>query len=622
MTTYPRTYPTSDGSALDGNDYNAMRNIIYGFTPTGTFKNIYDYLIVRNGADYEAINAYQVIYGGSGDTGGVDGSSFEAVFKACLHDYATIVLDGSGGNLLVPSQAGLWLADSTGYGNFAGITLIAVNGAKLLYTYTAGASLNLFYISDGWRNCLFLNVIFDMNFTKNSAMPVYPDTSDTGVQIPASVGESWIVGVTTHSGKPTTEHVTFLYCQFLHSPDCGLNIAAADHIYYMHCKFDGFGEHVMYISENSGGTDCYDIQFISCPMLNWAKQWRGYLKLGCLHNGILSGCYCDPNEDGLGMPGILHGAEIAKAYGPIIYSSYDVTLRDCTFVGDYTGHNTWYAAGFDIDNSDTIVLDNVTITDWHYINRGANALNVKVYGGKYEDTWFSAVPKVARGVQKVTAGVTSIYDYTDGSAGDGTTVVVGAVNSEDHPSGTSFTNDSDTQCELYLDGTSGTSANTSYTVFVTVGNPKYARVSVDNGKGFYVDGHYINDADVGDWTIIYSYVVGSSITVTAKGDGNWYVTSKNGIWDIVSGGVAQTELDNTGSATILSGATSAVVTHGCSHTPKAGEIVITPTENPTNDPGNIWVDTLTSTQFTVHCRNDPGASNLDFEWAVRRISYW
>lgn len=74
-----------------------------------------------------------------------------------------------------------------------------------------------------------------------------------------------------------------------------------------------------------------------------------------------------------------------------------------------------------------------------------------------------------------------------------------------------------------------------------------------------------------------------------------------------------------GTATILSGNTSVVVTHGLDFVPTAAEITITLTENPTNSPGAIWVDTITATQFTVNCEADPGASNLDFAWAVRRL---
>lgn len=77
--------------------------------------------------------------------------------------------------------------------------------------------------------------------------------------------------------------------------------------------------------------------------------------------------------------------------------------------------------------------------------------------------------------------------------------------------------------------------------------------------------------------------------------------------------------ENAGTGSIANAATSAVITHGLSYTPTLAEISVTLGENPSNTPGAIWVDTITSTQFTVNCENDPGASNLDFSWAIRKI---
>lgn len=71
-----------------------------------------------------------------------------------------------------------------------------------------------------------------------------------------------------------------------------------------------------------------------------------------------------------------------------------------------------------------------------------------------------------------------------------------------------------------------------------------------------------------------------------------------------------------GTGTIVSTTTSVVVTHGAAYTPSLNMIRITWGENPTNDPGNWWISSITSTQFTVNVRNDPGASGLDFGWAV------
>lgn len=74
--------------------------------------------------------------------------------------------------------------------------------------------------------------------------------------------------------------------------------------------------------------------------------------------------------------------------------------------------------------------------------------------------------------------------------------------------------------------------------------------------------------------------------------------------------------ENNGLATIPSGSTSVVVSHGLDTTPADGDITTIMRENPTNDPGNIYITSVTSTQFTINSRNDPGASNLDFGWSV------
>ncbi len=79
--------------------------------------------------------------------------------------------------------------------------------------------------------------------------------------------------------------------------------------------------------------------------------------------------------------------------------------------------------------------------------------------------------------------------------------------------------------------------------------------------------------------------------------------------------------ENAGTGTLPNAGPPAtvVIAHGCDYTPAAADIVITPTENPTNTPGLIWVDTIGAANFTVNCENDPGASALDFSWAVRRV---
>lgn len=69
--------------------------------------------------------------------------------------------------------------------------------------------------------------------------------------------------------------------------------------------------------------------------------------------------------------------------------------------------------------------------------------------------------------------------------------------------------------------------------------------------------------------------------------------------------------ENSGTGTLLNANTSVVINHGLATTPTS--ILITWAENPTNAIGDWWIDTLTTTQFTLN-GVDPGASNLDFYW--------
>lgn len=70
--------------------------------------------------------------------------------------------------------------------------------------------------------------------------------------------------------------------------------------------------------------------------------------------------------------------------------------------------------------------------------------------------------------------------------------------------------------------------------------------------------------------------------------------------------------ENSGTDTIASASTSKAVTHGLSVTPTAGDIMVTPMESLGNA-SFFWIDTYTSTQFTIHTNVAPGA-DTDFAW--------
>jgi len=88
-----------------------------------------------------------------------------------------------------------------------------------------------------------------------------------------------------------------------------------------------------------------------------------------------------------------------------------------------------------------------------------------------------------------------------------------------------------------------------------------------------------------------------------SGDTNCFIRNNKGY---------NTEAKGTG--TIPNAATSVVINHGLSLTPAVQDIKITPSGTTTNPPGHMWVDTITATQFTVHCTADPGAGGLTFGW--------
>jgi hypothetical protein len=72
-------------------------------------------------------------------------------------------------------------------------------------------------------------------------------------------------------------------------------------------------------------------------------------------------------------------------------------------------------------------------------------------------------------------------------------------------------------------------------------------------------------------------------------------------------------VSNTGTATVISGATTVVVSHGLSDTPTLDNILVTPTNN-LGTATKFWISTLTSTQFTINVDANPGASTATFAW--------
>lgn len=75
-----------------------------------------------------------------------------------------------------------------------------------------------------------------------------------------------------------------------------------------------------------------------------------------------------------------------------------------------------------------------------------------------------------------------------------------------------------------------------------------------------------------------------------------------------------TNFEGSGTGTITAAATSVVITHGMRFPPDASNIVLTRTNIPTSDTGEIAVTAAGATTFTVACRAVPGATGLTFSW--------
>jgi len=118
-------------------------------------------------------------------------------------------------------------------------------------------------------------------------------------------------------------------------------------------------------------------------------------------------------------------------------------------------------------------------------------------------------------------------------------------------------------------------------------------------------------------------VVGSGASIKSIGD-MIYGQTNNYSPGIAATGIKIRNNDtfvtqNSGTGTINSGSTSVTVNHGLAVTPAASDINVTLLASPTNDPGSIWISNITSTQFTINCRNNPGTSGASLAWRAAVI---
>ena len=163
-------------------------------------------------------------------------------------------------------------------------------------------------------------------------------------------------------------------------------------------------------------------------------------------------------------------------------------------------------------------------------------------------------------------------------------------------------------------------------------NDNGLRVTTENASGAAIyDVHAIgcfftnNDnigvlAEAGSHNV---YLENCDLTGNGGGNNGWWYAFGTGEDAVSFRACKGPTTFNQGTGTITNGNTSVTVTHGLSFAPHipinptAQDFTVTPTNNPDNAPGHIWVSNVTATQFTVNCASDPGASGLTFAWVGR-----
>jgi len=106
----------------------------------------------------------------------------------------------------------------------------------------------------------------------------------------------------------------------------------------------------------------------------------------------------------------------------------------------------------------------------------------------------------------------------------------------------------------------------------------------------------VSEESLSDHNVIESNYIINSTTAIVKVGANTEVRRNKGYIT-----------ENSGTATISAGSTSVTVNHGLAGTPT----VITVT--PSADIGDVWVDSVTSTSFTIHCETAP-SSDVTVYW--------
>jgi hypothetical protein len=258
-----------------------------GFTTSGTFRSPYSYLIDFDGTDYHVVNAYQTVYGGPDDAGGVDGGDVNAVIQAMLDDASAIdvffnpavypitadlvlperflSLRGVPWNSIIQPVAGniTMLRYADGASNRDGLILdgLEFDGAN----QTGGDGAFLYNLTNGIiRNCQFIDVYGFGLFTS-------PDTDVDGTPKAGRVSSDLLVfnndfdncgrgAANDMYGGGWFDNSIIAFNRFKDSKGCSLDHVGSEHSLYFGNKFKledvGYQAAGPSIFVSDGGMNC------------------------------------------------------------------------------------------------------------------------------------------------------------------------------------------------------------------------------------------------------------------------------------------------------------------------------------------------------------------------------
>src|SRR3990172_7707933 len=458
------------------------------------------------------------------------------------------------------------------------------------------------------------NIIFrDLILDQDSGTRLEADLAD-------AYGNQWIARVVDRSND-----ISFYRVQFLNAYQVGLVGDNSRNLYVVESTFDNIGEHPVYIAS----VPYFEI--VRSRFYNWAKIWRGYIKIVSGSNySLVRDSYFEPNQDGAGYP----NSDI-RGKGAADFGNYGFVFTASTGIRTYNNYfngSNSESLLFELSTSSNIIFDSLTAINYGGMRYTSNIAPIKLQnshidvGAATGVTLFDGMPNVIEGNTFINHAVIGTINFHDtliknnkfmrrNSVDTGVYQLQGAVSSSDR---------------AIIDGNSFD----GYT---------YRLINPANGAGWKIinnmfSGGVASGAIFGGTNLVVSNNVWRANTTfgaysSSIGAGSGIVWTNNDMgglvnsfdltkFRVIDGNTGGLVTESSGTASITSGNTQTgnllhLFTHstGYAETPTATMITITPTSTLGNAT-EWWIGDITNTRFIIHLDQDPAAT-VTFSWRFK-----